>query len=205
MTLKPSQRRIAQELNGQAAPELPRKEAFMTRKQLIVALIFVLLIVLLCMTACGGGNSGNLFNPSGWFSKKQDGGFVGPPDPVSAGEMATYASLIDMAKWSFGAGILALIAGTVAGHWIPPLKALTSIGATLIIVGIGCSASCMLLDRYGGWTAAILLMTLAGALGMWMLNRWREGKWTGKKQSRLAALRAEGKIELAEELERELA
>lgn len=111
---------------------------------------------------------------------------------ATAGEATTYWALSKMALGSFTAGVLCLIGGTIATAFMPVLRVLTSIGITLIVVGLGTAAACLLLDRYGGWTAAILLLTLAGAAGMWLLNRWRESGWEARVRNKIAARRANG-------------
>jgi MFS family permease len=164
-------------------------------KWTVIGIIIVSLIAVI--GALAGCKTGNLFD--NLFSSKkfsQDA-----PKPPTSGELATYAALIDMARWSFGAGILCLIGGVLASHWFPPLKVLTSIGTTLIAVGISTAAACLLLDRYGGWTAAILLVALVGALGMWIFHRWTEGKWQSRMQKKIVAARLAGEIEFANALE----
>lgn len=124
-----------------------------------------------------------------------------PTVPPTAGEAATYAALIKMALGAFFPGVACLIAGVVASVLLPPLKVLSSIGTMLMVVGISSGAACLLLDRYGGWTAAILLFALAGGLAMWLINQWRESGWKKRLYRKAMALRAAGNISEAAALE----
>lgn len=158
-------------------------------------------VVMACLIVGGCKDKGpSIFNPFGKPPLSQQ------TAAATAGEAATYEIMRAMAIGSFFPGVLCLIAGVVAGHFIPALKTpLTSIGTTLIIVGIGTAASSLMLDRYGGWAAGLILTALAGGLVMWLLNQWRDNRWRNRNAPLIEASKANGGMIPVEQVEQMLA